>query len=215
MADLRDKFRFMSEPKLTPKEKRFITEYLKDLNGTKAAIRAGYSTDQNTASTQAHRLLTKANIRILVDEAMRKRAADAGLSAQYVINRMLEIDQLDVMDIITEDFRLRPLVDWPVGWRRYLNGFEVVEMFEADKNDPSGQKLAGSLKKIKWPDKTKNLELLGRHFGIFNDKLQVTGPGGQPLVIPTVIRIVAGPINVPSTPNEPDTGNGSPGPNTA
>lgn len=68
---------------LTPRQEMFIREYLIDLNGTQAAIRAGYS--PKTANEQASRLLANANIRSLVQDQMDKRANDLGIDANYVL----------------------------------------------------------------------------------------------------------------------------------
>lgn len=56
---------------MTPKQERFIAEYLADCNGTQAAIRAGYS--QKTAGAIAEKLLKKAEIRQAIDTAMKQR----------------------------------------------------------------------------------------------------------------------------------------------
>ena len=71
----------MSE--LSPKQRLFIKEYLIDLNGTQAAIRAGYSA--KTANEQASRLLANVNIAKLVQDAMDKRAEKLEISADYVL----------------------------------------------------------------------------------------------------------------------------------
>jgi len=71
------------EKQLPAKQQLFIKEYLIDLNGTQAAIRAGYS--QKTANEQASRLLANANIRSAVQEAMDKRSEDLGIDAKYVL----------------------------------------------------------------------------------------------------------------------------------
>lgn len=68
---------------LTPKQERFIQEYLIDLNGTQAAIRAGYSA--KTANEQASALLAKPNIAAEVQKLMDKRSEDLGIDAKYVL----------------------------------------------------------------------------------------------------------------------------------
>ncbi|EPO7627846.1 terminase small subunit, partial [Pseudomonas aeruginosa] len=83
--------------------------------------------------------------------------------ADYVVRRLEEIDQMDLLDIVNDDLTLRPLSQWPKAWRQYLSGFDLAEMFEG-KGD--SRAAVGILKKIKWPDKVKNLELLGRHHGV-------------------------------------------------
>ncbi|MDF3788739.1 terminase small subunit, partial [Enterobacter hormaechei] len=65
---------------------------------------------------------------------------------------------------------LRPVSEWPSSWRRYLSGFDVAEMFEGRGEE---REMVGLLKKIKWPNKVKNLELLGKHVDVMAFKEQV------------------------------------------
>lgn len=155
---------------MTPRQQRFVEEYLKDLNGTQAAIRAGYS--EKTANEQAARLLAHVSVRAAVDEALEKRKERSGIDADYVLKKLVEIAEMDVLDIMTDDMSLKPVSQWPKVWRQYLSGFDLAEMFEGRGDE---REMVGILKKIKWPDKTKNLELLGRHFGMFKDKVEVSG----------------------------------------
>src|SRR5262249_17102180 len=74
---------------MTPKQQRFIQEYLIDLNATQAAIRAGYS--PKTANEQGARLLAKVSIREAIQAAMRERAEKTGISAQWVLDRLRAI----------------------------------------------------------------------------------------------------------------------------
>lgn len=76
---------------LTPKQRLFVAEYLKDLNATQAAIRAGYS--PRTANEQAARLLAKVSIRAATEQAFNKRAAKVELSADYVLGNLTEITE--------------------------------------------------------------------------------------------------------------------------
>jgi len=68
---------------LTPKQALFVKEYLVDMNGTQAAIRAGYS--ERTANEQASRLLANASIREAVAENSKARAAKVDITAEYVL----------------------------------------------------------------------------------------------------------------------------------
>ncbi|EHX2415852.1 terminase small subunit [Escherichia coli] len=173
-------FRRCDLKQLTPKQELFCREYLKDLNATQAAIRAGYS--EKTANEQASRLLAKVNVQNFVAELKAARIEQTGIDAAYVLRRLVEIDQMDVLDIMTDDMSLKPVSEWPASWRRYLSGFDLAEMFEGRGDD---REMVGILKKIKWPDKVKNLELLGRHVSVqaFKDnvKNEVTGADGGPV----------------------------------
>ena len=143
--------------KLTDKQELFAREYLKDLNATQAAIRAGYS--EKTAKEQAARLLTNVNVQNFVAELKANRVEQTGIDAAYVLRRLVEIDQMDVLDILTESGDLKPIREWPLCWRTTLSGLDIQAI--------SGEEgTAALMKKIKWPDKVKNLELLGKHVAV-------------------------------------------------
>lgn len=156
--------------KLTAKQRCFVDEYLIDLNATQAAIRAGYSA--KTAEQQGPRLLGNVGVSAAIAAAMKDRAERTEVDADYVLKRMIEIDQMDVMDIMDDAMSIKPVSQWPKCWRQYLSGFDLAEMFEGRGDE---REMVGILKKIKWPDKVKNLELLGRHFGMFKDKVEHSG----------------------------------------
>lgn len=157
---------------MTPKQEAFVREYLIDLNATQAAIRAGYS--EATARQIGDENLSKPDIATAIKEALDARAARAQINADYVLNRLVEIDNMDVLDIIDDAMNLKPVHQWPKVWRQYLSGFDVAEMFEGRGDD---REMTGILKKIKWPDKVKNLELLGKHVGVqaFKDRVEHSG----------------------------------------
>jgi phage terminase small subunit len=75
--------------KLQAKQQLFVDEYLKDLNGKQAAIRAGYS--PKTAEVQASRLLSVAKVREAVQAAMDKRSERTAITQDYVLNGIVEV----------------------------------------------------------------------------------------------------------------------------
>ncbi|MNL19236.1 Terminase small subunit [compost metagenome] len=120
-------------------------------------------------------------------EAMKAREQRVTVDADYVMRRMVEIDQMDVLDIMTDDMSLKPVSQWPKVWRQYLSGFDVAEMFEGGGDE---REMVGILKKIKWPDKVRNLELLGKHLGMFKEKVEVTGKNGAPIEHNHAVKVV-------------------------
>lgn len=150
---------------LTDKQQRFVDEYLIDLNATQAAIRAGYS--EKTAAAIGAENLIKPNIQNAIQEAQAKRQEQTQIDAAYVLKRLVEIDQMDVLDIMDDQMKIRPVNEWPKVWRQYVVNLENLELSDGE----------GCFKKIKWPDKVKNLELLGRHVsvGAFKDKVEHSG----------------------------------------
>ena len=167
---------------LTDKQEMFCREYLIDLNATQAAIRAGYS--EKTANRTASENLSKPDIQNRIADLKSQRNEQINIDAGYVLRRLVEIDQMDVLDIVRDDLSLKPVTEWPSSWRRYISGFDLAEMFEYTGED-GGKELAGILKKIKWPDKVKNLELLGKHVSVMAFKEQAThehtGKNGGPI----------------------------------
>lgn len=146
---------------LTAKQQRFVIEYLVDLNATQAAIRAGYAA--KGAKDQAYQLMQRPEIAAAIKEAMEARNQRTKVDADYVLNRLTEIDQMDLLDILDDDMSIKPLSKWPKVWRQSLSGFDIAEIFEGAGKD---RDLVGLMKKIKWPDKVKNLELLGKHVNV-------------------------------------------------
>ncbi|EMO7863520.1 terminase small subunit [Citrobacter amalonaticus] len=149
---------------LTDKQEMFCREYLIDLNATQAAIRAGYSA--KTANRTASENMSKPDIQSRIAELKVQRNDLVGINATYVLNRLVEIDQMDVLDILNSTGELKPVAEWPKVWRTTLSGLEVMEM-------ASEGNAAALLKKIKWPDKVKNLELIGKHISVQAFKEQV------------------------------------------
>lgn len=163
--------------KLTNQQQRFVEEYLIDLNASDAAIRAGYKHRQC-----GRRLMTVEKVLEAVQAAKAERSQRTQVNADYVLKRLVEIDQMDCLDILNDDGSVKPVRDWPQIWRQFVSGFDVAELFTGGGED---RELAGMLKKIKWPDKIKNLELIGKHVNVqaFRDKVEWSGPDGGPIPI--------------------------------
>lgn len=156
---------------LTPKQQRFVEEYLIDLNATQSAIRAGYS--ERTADSIGLQLLRKTQVAKAIQDAQSTRSERVQIDADYVLKRLVEIDQMDVLDIMDDQMKIRPVNEWPKVWRQYVINLENLELSDGE----------GCFKKIKWPDKVKNLELIGKHVsvGAFKDKIEHSGPNGGPI----------------------------------
>ncbi|MET3998835.1 terminase small subunit [Marinobacterium sp. MBR-109] len=158
--------------KLTDKQQRFVEEYLIDLNATQAAIRAGYS--PKTADSQAVQLLRKTQVQEAIAAGKQERSEKTAIDATYVLNRLVEIDQMDVLDILDDDGHMRPVSQWPKVWRTTLSGVDINRLKTIGEGDDA---IESVLQKIKWPDKVKNLELIGKHVEVqaFKDQLGLSG----------------------------------------
>lgn len=76
---------------LTEKQKRFCEEFMIDLNGTQAAIRAGYS--ENSANVIASQNLSKLNVQQYLSELKQKRAESLNIDNQWVLKRFIDISE--------------------------------------------------------------------------------------------------------------------------
>ncbi len=97
--------------KLTDKQELFAREFIVDLNATQAAIRAGYSA--KTAQEQSSRLLSNVMVQQRIGELKTVRNEQVGVDAAYVLRRLTEIDQMDVLDILTDVGDLKPVKTGP------------------------------------------------------------------------------------------------------
>ena len=148
--------------------KLFVREYLKDLNATNAAIRAGYS--KKTAVVQGCRLLTYAKIPEAIEKGFQKRANKVEVDADYVLRRLKAIDDMQVSEILEDDLTLKPLSEWPLTWKQSISSIDLQELSAGMNNSEAAMTV---IKKIKWPDKIKNLELLGKHVDVMAFKERI------------------------------------------
>lgn len=161
---------------LTPKHEAFVREYLVDLNATQAAIRAGYS--PKTARQVGAENLSKPVIQAFVSKLIQERASRVEVSADTVLSELLKLAMTDIGQAFKEDGSLKAIHDMPEDVRRAIAGVDVFEEFEGRGED---REQIGWTKKIRFWDKTKALEMLGRHLKLFTDKLEHAGPNGGPL----------------------------------
>ncbi|WP_270613154.1 terminase small subunit [Citrobacter freundii] len=157
---------------LTAMQEAYAQEYTKSPeNQTQAAINAGFS--PNTAAVKASVMMRDERIQKRIAELMEERNKRLRVSADYVLLRLVEIDQMDVIDILNDDGTLKPIREWPKIWRTTLSGFDLSSTI-MNMDETSIETI---LKKIKWPDKVKNLELIGKHVDVnaFKERLEVSG----------------------------------------
>ncbi|MEG6305281.1 terminase small subunit [Enterobacter ludwigii] len=157
---------------LTAMQEAYCQSYIKTPeNQSQAAIDAGFS--PNTAAVKASVMMRDERIQKRIAELMEERNKRMRVSADYVLLRLVEIDQMDVLDILNDDGSLKPIREWPKIWRTTLSGFDLSSTI-MNMNEDSIETI---LKKIKWPDKVKNLELIGKHVDVnaFKERLEISG----------------------------------------
>lgn len=155
---------------LVPMQDAFCREYLVDLHGQNAAIRAGYS--EKSAKTQASTMLADPDIQARIADLNQERLARVQVESDTVLRELLRIATSDIGEAFDDSGRLKPLKEIPTDVRRAIQSIEVDELF-----DGFGQERThvGYTKKLKFWDKNKALEMLGKHLKLFTEKLEVSG----------------------------------------
>ena len=148
---------------LTEQMVRYCEERIKNPDDqTGCAIAAGYSAA--TAAQAASRLEADPRIQERIAHLRQARSRRTKIDADYVLKRLVEIDQMDVLDILTDEGSLKPVSQWPKVWRTSLSAMDInrIRMAGADGQED----IESTMQKVKWPDKVKNLELIGKHVGV-------------------------------------------------
>lgn len=141
----------------------FCQQYLIDLNQTKAAIRAKFS--KKTAAQQASRLLTKVNIQRRIAELQAARAERTEINQDKVLKELACLGHSNIKDYI----------------KHAADGF--IQFKDIDKISEEDAKAIESIKvnykegriEFKLHSKTRTLDMIGRHLGIFTDKIEHSG----------------------------------------
>lgn len=149
--------------KLTEKQQRFVDEYLIDLNATQAAIRAGYSV--KTAQEQSARLLSKVMVQQAIAEQMAERSKRTGVNQDRVVLELAKIAFVNAADVINaEDATIKIGATSDDTAAIQSVKVKVIPTKEGE----------GIEREVRLNDKLKALELLGKHLGMWNDKLDVS-----------------------------------------
>ena len=142
----------MSEKKLTPKQARFVEEYLIDANGTQAAIRAGYS--KRSAKVTASQNLSKTNIAAEIAKNRAARSVRTQITADDVVQRLHLLAYAE----------LPSAAKWDA---------DSVEVFDSEKLSPAARAAVRSIKmgqygpEIRFSDPAPYIRMLGEHTGLF------------------------------------------------
>ncbi len=151
----------MAKRQLSEQRQRFVEEYLIDLNGTQAAIRAGYSV--KTAQEQASRLLSNVMVQEAVSKAMAERSKRTGVNQDRVVLELAKIAFVKMTDVVDGNGRIKADAS-----------ADDLSCIESIKYKESDNEFGGSVEReVKIASKMKALELLGKHLGMWNDKLDV------------------------------------------
>lgn len=162
---------------LTRKQRRFVEEYLVDLNATQAALRAGYKHPDN-----GRQLLTKTHVAAAIEQGQSQRAARTEITADRVLKEIAKVAFADVRKVFNADGALIKISDLSDEAAACIAGCDLVTM---NKGEGEIEYVA----KIKMADKLRALELCGKHLGMFREN---AGAEDVPLPTRVVVEVVDG-----------------------
>lgn len=149
---------------MNQRQQVFCDEYLVDLNATQAAIRAGYS--PRSAAAAGCKNLQRKDVQEFIDEKMAQRSQRTGVNSERVVQELARIAFLNVSDAV--DIKTGKVkLDASKEDLAAITSLKVKQM--------AGQDWDGEEREVKFADKLKALELLGRHCGLWKDKTEVSG----------------------------------------
>lgn len=158
-------------PELTPKQQRFVDEYMVDCNGTQAAIRAGYS--KRTANEQAAQLLAKLSIRKAIEERRQALSQEVQADLSRTVRELIYVAYADVGMLYDNEGRMLPIQDWPECVRRAVKSIKYIPVYQE----------TGKVRKIvkyrlepTFFDKNAALHMLMRHQGGYDEDNQQRRP---------------------------------------
>lgn len=163
---------------LNDKQRRFVDEYLKDLNATQAAIRAGYS--KKTAEQTASRLLSFVKVKEAIAEAMKNREKRTEITQDKVLRELAKIGFANMADYMRVGADGDPYLDFSK--LTADQAAALVEVTVEDFKDGRGED-ARDVRRVKFKlaDKRAALVDIGKHLGMFKDKVEITGKDGGPI----------------------------------
>lgn len=145
---------------LTARQQRFVEEYPVDLDGEQAAIRAGYSTRRAKATARA--LLQEPAIAAAIEAGKAERSGRTKVDADWLLTRLAA--EADLGDLYDENGDLLPIREWPAIWRQGLvTDLEISALYEGTGKE---RREIGHVKKVKFAERLRRLELIGKHIRI-------------------------------------------------
>lgn len=161
--------------RLTDKQKMFCQEYLIDLNGTQAAIRAGYS--QKTAGQIAEQNLKKLEIQTFIQELKKIRAEKLEITTDMVLAELAKIGFSDIGEFFNDGYSIKPISE-------LKDKSKVIQSIQVE--DTQGEFGSSRTVKFKLHDKLSALEKIAKHIGFFEVDNKQKTPDSEILEIKIV-----------------------------
>ena len=157
-------------------QKIFCEEYLIDLNATRAYKVVHPNVKDETARVNACKLLTNANVQEYIQELVKEREERTKVTQDMVVQELAKIAFFNIKDIYDEKGKLKQVNDMNDNTTKAISSIKVKQNSKTTTKDMPIEHIPEQMIEVKTNDKVKALELLGRHLGIFKDKIEVSEP---------------------------------------
>jgi phage terminase small subunit len=164
--------------RLSEKEKTFISEYLVDLNGSQAAIRAGYS--RKSVAKMAYLILKRPRVIEAIAQAQAERLAVIDMRAEDVLTELSAVARGNVLDYMRIGPSGEPVVDFSGLDRTHAAALSEITV-EDFADSRTASKRDGRRVKFRMHDKVAALDKLAKHFGLLRERVSHENPDGSPL----------------------------------
>ena len=156
---------------MTENQKRFCNEYIKDYNATRAykAVYPSCKKDE-TAKAAASRLLTNVNLQQYIEKLQKNLTAKMNITQERVIQEIARIAFGDIRNLYNENGGLKNIKDMDDDTAAIIQQLETFQEFDGYGED---REYVGDTKKVKLYSKEKALDMLGKYFGIFKEKIEI------------------------------------------
>lgn len=147
-----------------------LLEYIKDFNAAATGRRLGIPV------AQVRNLVNSDDGQLAVAEQLELRTLRTGIDSDWVLLQLAEMFTADVSDIIDPNTgAFLPIHEWPTVWRKMVAGVDIKEVFEGGRAREDIPPDLVKISKIKWIDKLKALEAIGKHTNVkaFIDRVEV------------------------------------------
>lgn len=158
---------------LTPKQKIFADEYLIDLNATRAyKIAYPKVKKDDTAAAAGARMLRNVKVAEYIQKRMKEREKRTEITQDRVLQELAKLGFFDIRKLFDDSSKPLDITGLDDETAACIAGLEVMDVYEGAGED---KEFVGYVKKYKLSDKLKALELLGKHLGMFKDKVELSG----------------------------------------
>lgn len=164
------------------KRERFCLEYVKDLNGARAARAAGYT--KNRSEQAAYELLTFPDVAGRVEELKAEAWKKLHMGKDELLARMAAVARFDPRKLFDELGNMKPAHEWDDETAWAVSGVDVEELKTVARKDDEDEVRAElqQIRKIRSSDRLKAQEMLGRYHGTFEEDNKQQGAASAKLV---------------------------------